>query len=282
MLTPGSTSPCDRSLRLFAKTGESQHTGIAQQLSDQALRAKVKRHNYNVGKNRDKIGTSINFFFAIAITQTTVYLTKSVGRIIMKSYALLLTAALTVMSAAHAQTANLTQALPQAELYRINAGDDLEVFVWGEDRLQRTVKVLPDGSFSFPLVGRVDAMGRLPTEIEAQISKGLQSQFRNQVPQVTVSVKNPAGLQFSIVGKVKNPGNFSPARYVNVLEAIGIAGGASEFADVSNVVILRKTASGLTPIHVRLSDALRGNPNSRDLAANGLPNLVSGDTVIVP
>ncbi|CAN5183766.1 polysaccharide export protein [soil metagenome] len=200
----------------------------------------------------------------------------------MKSYALLLTAALTVMSAAHAQTANLTQALPQAELYRINAGDDLEVFVWGEDRLQRTVKVLPDGSFSFPLVGRVDAMGRLPTEIEAQISKGLQSQFRNQVPQVTVSVKNPAGLQFSIVGKVKNPGNFSPARYVNVLEAIGIAGGASEFADVSNVVILRKTASGLTPIHVRLSDALRGNPNSRDLAANGLPNLVSGDTVIVP
>ena len=44
--------------------------------------------------------------------------------------------------------------------YRINPGDELEVYVWGEDRLRRVVKVLPDGSFSYPLVGRVEVEQR--------------------------------------------------------------------------------------------------------------------------
>ena len=166
--------------------------------------------------------------------------------------------------------------------YRINVGDELEIYVWGEDKLQRSIKVLPDGSFSFPLVGRVEAQGRLPSDIEAQIAKGLEPQFRERVPQVMVSVKTPAGLQFSVLGKVKNPGNFAPGKYVNVLEAISIAGGTTEFADMSKVLILRKSDGALVPVHVRLSDALKGDPSKRDLAANGIPNLVSGDTVIVP
>jgi polysaccharide export outer membrane protein len=164
--------------------------------------------------------------------------------------------------------------------YRVNAGDELEVYVWGEERLQRTIRVLPDGTFSFPLVGRVDALNRLPAEIEAAIATGLKVQFRDQVPQVTVSVRTPSGLQFSVIGKVKTPGNFTPGRYLNVLEAVSMAGGPVEFADMSNVLILRRSTSALAPIHVRLTDLMRGNPSARDLA--GLPQLQSGDTVIVP
>lgn len=171
---------------------------------------------------------------------------------------------------------------PPAEQYAINVGDELEIFVWGEDKLKSTVKVLPDGSFSFPLVGRVVAQGRHTSDLEAVIEKGLEPMFRSQVPQVTVSVKNPMGLQFSILGKVKNPGNFTPGRNVNVLEAVSMAGGTSEFADLSNVLILRKTGSGLTPIHVRLNNALKGDPSARDLSGNGLPTLVGGDTIVVP
>lgn len=198
-----------------------------------------------------------------------------------KLFCLLLLAAAVLPGRASAQGAP-SAAPDRAVPYRINAGDDLDIYVWGEDRLQRTIRVLPDGTFSFPLVGRIDALNRLPTEIEALIAAGLKTQFRDQVPQVTVSVKNPSGLQFSVIGKVKNPGNFSPGKYINVLEAISIAGGAAEFADMSNVLILRKANGGLVSIHVRLTDALRGNPSSRDLAVNGLPNLMSGDTVIVP
>ena len=58
--------------------------------------------------------------------------------------------------------------------YRINAGDELEVMVWGDDRLQRVVRVLPDGTFSFPLVGQVVAAGQLPSDLERIISAALR------------------------------------------------------------------------------------------------------------
>ncbi len=166
--------------------------------------------------------------------------------------------------------------------YRINPGDEVEVYVWGEERLQRTIRVLPDGSFSFPLVGRIEAAGKLPVDIEAAVTKGLAAQFRDQVPQVTVSVRNPSGFQFQVIGKVRSPGVFTPGKYVNVLEAIGMAGGPSDFAETSNVLILRKQNGALVTMRVRLNDAIKGNPSSRDLSPNGLPELQSGDTVIMP
>jgi len=171
---------------------------------------------------------------------------------------------------------------PAAKLktYRINPGDDLEVTVWGEDRLTRQIRVLPDGTFSFPLVGQVNALGKVPADIEQAITEGLKSQYRETVPQVTVSVKNPTGLQFSVAGKVRSPGAFTTGRYINVLEALAVAGGPAEFADVGNVRILRKSGTGLVSIPVRLSDMLKGNPSNRDLA--GLPDIQSGDVVIVP
>lgn len=164
--------------------------------------------------------------------------------------------------------------------YRINPGDDIEIYVWGEERLQRSVRVLPDGTFSFPLVGQVDALNKLPREIETAITTGLKSQYRDNVPQVTVTVKAAAGLQFTVAGKVKMPGAFTPGRYVNVLEALMMAGGPADFADVGGVTILRKTGGHMSAIKVRLTDLLKGNPSQRDLA--GLPQLESGDTVIVP
>lgn len=164
--------------------------------------------------------------------------------------------------------------------YRINAGDELDIFVWGEERLQRTVRVLPDGTFSFPLIGKVDAANALPSEIEARITKALEPQYRSGVPQVTVSVKSPTGLQFSVLGKVRSPGSFTPGRYVNVLEALSFAGGPSEFAQLGNVVIIRKTAAGTQTLRVRLNDLMKGSTSG--LSNESLPTIQGGDTVIVP
>lgn len=204
-------------------------------------------------------------------------------RILTVSAAMLLSSTpIAAPAAAQTAAAQPTVTVAGARLmpYRINPGDDLEIYVWGEERLQREIRVLPDGTFSFPLAGRIEAAGKLPSDIEAAISRGLSSQFRDQVPQVTVSVRAPTGLQYSVIGKVRSPGTFTPGKYLNILEAIGVAGGPTEFADLGNVLILRKQAGALAPIRVRLSDAMKGNPNQRDLS--GLPELVSGDTVIVP
>ncbi|WP_420383821.1 polysaccharide biosynthesis/export family protein [Novosphingobium sp.] len=185
-------------------------------------------------------------------------------------------------AASRAQDGPIVNGVQVAHLraYRINPGDQLEIYVWGEERLQRTVKVLPDGTFSFPLAGQIDALNKLPRDIEHDITAGLKSQYRDNVPQVTVSVKEATGLQFSVSGKVKSPGTFTPGRYVNVLEALSMAGGPGDFANLSDVTILRKTGDRLTAIKVRLNDVLKGNPTGQDLS--GLPVLESGDTVIVP
>nr|WP_184078658.1 polysaccharide biosynthesis/export family protein [Sphingobium subterraneum] len=174
------------------------------------------------------------------------------------------------------------RAQPGSPSYRINAGDEIEVYVWGEERLQRVIRVLPDGTFSFPLAGQIMAQGQLPSQLEAAISKGLESQYRGQVPQVTVSVKSPSGLQFSVVGKVKGAGTFTPGRFVNLLEALSLAGGADEFANLDNISIIRKTANGPVIIKGRLGSVLKGNVSQQDLARGIIPDIESGDTVIVP
>lgn len=164
--------------------------------------------------------------------------------------------------------------------YRINPGDELEIHVWGDERLQQDVLVLPDGTFAFPLVGQVNAAGRLPSEIERVITIGLQPQYKGPVPQVTVSVKRASGYQFSVIGKVRSPGTFTPGRYVNTLEALAIAGGPSEFANLGGARLIRKVGDRMIVIPLRLQDALRGDPTA--LSSNEIPRIQSGDTLVVP
>jgi polysaccharide biosynthesis/export protein len=163
--------------------------------------------------------------------------------------------------------------------YTINAGDEVEIYVWGEERLQRVVRILPDGTFAFPLVGRVTAVGKLPSQIETEISEGLKTQYRGEVPQVTVSVRAPSGLQFSVIGRVKGPGSFTPGRYVNIIEALSLAGGPDEFANLDNITIVRKSGGSIVTLKARLGAAFKG---ARDLTNESIPQIEGGDTVIVP
>lgn len=166
--------------------------------------------------------------------------------------------------------------------YRINAGDELEIYVWGEERLQRLVKVLPDGTIAFPLVGQLMAEGMAPGELERAITDGLADQYRGQVPQVTVSIAAAAGLQFSIMGRVNAPGSFTPGRYVNILEALSMAGGPNEFANLNRVVVLRKEGQDVRPIELRLASLFKGGVDARDVDRARIITIESGDTIIVP
>ena len=163
--------------------------------------------------------------------------------------------------------------------YRIAAGDEVEVYVWGEERLQRTIHILPDGTMAMPLVGQVNAQGLLPEQLQDEISKRLASQYRGAVPQVTVSVRSATGQQFNIIGKVRSPGAFNPGRYVNLLEALTLAGGPADFANLDNISITRKNG---TSIRARMGNVLKnGVPNGTPVD-QVVPRIESGDTIIVP
>ncbi|MEE4538347.1 MAG: polysaccharide biosynthesis/export family protein [Erythrobacter sp.] len=201
--------------------------------------------------------------------------------------ALVIFASLNVSSTLWAQEAVPAPAgetLPAVALpeYRVNPGDELQISVWREDQLQRTARVLPDGTLSFPLVGRIEGAGRTTREIEAAISAGLASKYVDgEVPDVTVAVAQTSGLQFSVIGKVRSPGTFTPGRYLTLLEALSLAGGVDEFASLDNVVVVRKSGDSLVVIPAKLSDILRSRSVSTR-AVNALPLIRSGDTVIVP
>jgi polysaccharide export outer membrane protein len=167
--------------------------------------------------------------------------------------------------------------------YRVNAGDELEVFVWGEERLQRPVRVLPDGTFAFPLAGTIVAAGKTAPEIASAISERIKDNYRKVVPDVTVAVRDTSGSRFYVVGKVRTPGGYAIGRTVNVVQALSLAGGTAEFADVDNAVILRQTPTGQSVERVRLSEVLKGSRSlSNGPQASPLPTLGSGDVLVIP
>lgn len=179
-------------------------------------------------------------------------------------------------------TAAARQPTPSVSSYRINAGDQVEIYVWGEERLQRDLTVLPDGTIAFPLVGQLRVAGMLPQEVERMVSERLRSQYRGDVPFVTVSVKAPTGMRYSIIGRVRSPGVVSMNRYLTVLEALSQAGGPDEFANVDNIVVVRQTGGKTESFRVRLGGLLKGSASDRDIANAGLLQIAPGDVIIVP
>lgn len=167
-----------------------------------------------------------------------------------------------------------------ASTYRINPGDVLDIYVWGDARLQRDVTVLPDGTISFPLAGTINAAGRTTTDVEQQLAKLLAPQYKGVDQQVTVSVKSLAGMQIAVIGKVKAPGNVSPTRYLNLIGALALAGGPTDFADVGNIVIIRQQGGRAQIIKTHVGSILKGKPSPQDIAE--IPQVMAGDTVVVP
>ncbi|HKX23280.1 MAG TPA: polysaccharide biosynthesis/export family protein [Rhizorhapis sp.] len=174
------------------------------------------------------------------------------------------------------------QSAPESE-YRINVGDELEVLVWGEDRMQRMVRVQPDGSFAFPLAGTIIAAGLTTQDVRAEIQRQLADKYRNGPPDVTVTVREAAGMRFFVVGKVRTPGSYAAGGEINILQALSLAGGLAEFADVKGAVILRKTPQGQVIERVQLARVLKGSRRlDPGTLATPLPVLRSGDVLVIP
>jgi polysaccharide export outer membrane protein len=164
-----------------------------------------------------------------------------------------------------------SQALPD---YLLQPGDQIEVSVWGEEELQRTVLVRPDGRFSFPLVGEVNAAGRTTVDIQAEMTEKLLTYIPEAV--VTASVTGIEGNRIYVIGQVNAPGSFVMNPQLSVMQALSLARGATPFAALDNILIIRGRGSDQRVFPFAYSDISRG----RNLAQN--IQLESGDVVIVP
>ncbi len=158
--------------------------------------------------------------------------------------------------------------------YHLQPGDVITVSVWKETDLQTEVLVRPDGFFSFPLAGEVDAVGKTVDDIRLVLVERLKRYI--PTPVVTVAIKSIGGNRIYVVGKVNHAGDFPLSSPLDVMQAIALAGGTTSFAAINDIVILRRQNGGQQALHFHYSDVARG----RELSQNVL--LQSGDTVVVP
>ena len=158
-----------------------------------------------------------------------------------------------------------------AQAYELGAADVVEVFVWREPELSRTLTVRPDGLISLPLAGELVAAGRTPQELEEQITHGLRQYIED--PLVTVIVKEIKSPTISVLGEVRRPGRYVIPQRTTVLDAIAMSGGFTEFARPDRVTVFHHTATGTEQVRVHMK---------RLLAKGGEPfYLAPGDAVHV-
>lgn len=169
---------------------------------------------------------------------------------------------------------SMAQAAEVPQSYKLHHGDLIQISVWGEDKMQRESLVLPDGSVTYPLAGRVEVLGLTSTEAEKKIAEKLKAFLPD--PQVSVVIAKIEGNVAHVLGKVLKPGEVLMSGPMTVLNAISMAGGLDKFADKGAIKVLRVTPQGQKAIPVNYDQLLRGEN------LNGNITLMPGDTILVP
>jgi polysaccharide export outer membrane protein len=158
--------------------------------------------------------------------------------------------------------------------YRLGAEDVMLISVWKDEQLTREVVVRPDGMFSFPLVGDIQAEDRTVEEIRTDLVKRLVKYIPN--PNVSVAVMKVLSYKIYVVGRVNKPGEYLIGHYTDVLQALSLAGGLTPFAAENDIKVIRRVRGQQQVFPVRYGDLRKG----QDLEQNIL--LQRGDTVMVP
>lgn len=158
--------------------------------------------------------------------------------------------------------------------YRVGPEDVLEISVWREDTLKKEALVRPDGGISYPLIGEVQAAGRTVAQIREEIAKRLDKFIPD--PVVTVTILKTGSQRVYVIGKVNKPGEFPVGRYVDVLQALSMAGGLTPFADSSNIRVMRRDGERQIVLPFEYGAVVRGQKLEENV------QLRAGDVVVVP
>ncbi len=166
---------------------------------------------------------------------------------------------------------NISSPVPAAD-YIVQPQNVLEINVYGEEDLSKTVQVSASGEISCPLLGRVKVAGMSPAEIEEKLTKLYQEYLVK--PDISVLVKEYSN--FYVYGQVVKPGAYKLEGDVTILEAITLAGGLTAIANPDGVKVIRVEGGQEQLIKVKVSDITKRGDKSKDIILK--PN----DVVVVP
>lgn len=156
--------------------------------------------------------------------------------------------------------------------YRVGPFDLLQVNVFGVPELSGAAQVDGDGRLTLPLIGGMDAMGMTPPQLAMALEDAYGARFVRD-PSITVQVTTPQSQRLVVSGAVKEPGIFPVQGRVTLTQAVAQAKGLGDYADQSNVVVLRDIGGQQAAARFDLREIEAGRMAD--------PELAPGDTVIV-
>jgi polysaccharide export outer membrane protein len=175
---------------------------------------------------------------------------------------------------------------PQARgEYVVGAQDVLKVTVFDEPQLSGTFRVDADGSFTYPFVGRLKAVGQTLRTIEAELTARLADGYVRK-PQVAIEVEQYRSRSVFIVGEVRNPGKYPLVGEMTLIEALAQAGSTTQSAGSELLILHPDDRAGERELNPGATPANQTTRvNIADLQSGRLMNNVmlhEGDTVFVP
>jgi len=166
---------------------------------------------------------------------------------------------------------------PQAaplEQYKIGPEDTLAISVWKNEAMSRTIPVRPDGMISLPLLNDIQAAGLTPMQLRDVIVKRLAEYM--PTPEVSVIVNEVHSFKVSVMGEVTRPSRYELKSATTVLDVLAQAGGFTQFASRTRIVILRPNGKTMTRIPFNYNKVVAAGGEEENLY------LQPGDIVLVP
>jgi polysaccharide export outer membrane protein len=158
--------------------------------------------------------------------------------------------------------------------YRMGPEDTIQIAVWRNDALSRTVTIRMDGKISLPLLNDVQASGLTPMELRDELQKRLSEYMTT--PEVSVIVLDARSFKVSVIGEVAKPGRYELKTYTTVLDILALSGGPTQFASRNRIYVLRNDGKAQSRIPFNYNKAL-ASPADQDNFY-----LRAGDIVVVP
>jgi polysaccharide export outer membrane protein len=192
---------------------------------------------------------------------------------------------LIVLLFAALQTAPAANADPR--LYVVGTNDVLTITVYNQPQLSGKFVVEADGTFAYPLLGRVAAGGLSIRAVEDTVRRGLADGFLKD-PQITVTVDQYRSQQIFVMGEVKQPGSLQFTGSMTLIEALARAGSVTERAGPEALIVHSDASGAAIPAPIASANTARGDAIRIDLqklqsgALAQNPTLRPGDTIFVP
>ncbi|MGZ8217004.1 XrtA/PEP-CTERM system exopolysaccharide export protein [Methylomagnum sp.] len=166
---------------------------------------------------------------------------------------------------------------PTEYTYVIGPGDSIEMFVWGNPEVTRTVPVRPDGKISAPLVEELPASGKTPFQLARDIERELSKFIRNPLVSVIVSgFVGPYDEQVRVLGQAAKPQAVPYKENMSLLDLMILVGGVTDYAAGNRATIIRTVNGVKQQFRIRIDDLLEDG----DITAN--VNVLPGDVLIIP